>query len=113
MNDRFVKACQGKSYSQGGLNVPDLKQICKKRGITNCNLSRNDLLKAICPDALGTAVTRRPKPTEPKPTSDFDLNKLKKACQGKSKSAGGLNLSELKQICKKRGIKNATYADQK
>lgn len=53
MEQRILKACEGKSKSQGGLNVEDIKKILKERGLSTAGL-RTDLLERLC-----TISTRR------------------------------------------------------
>ena len=52
MEARFQKACAGKSYSQGGLNMKDLREIARTRNIANySSLKRSDLLAQLCKKA--------------------------------------------------------------
>jgi hypothetical protein len=51
MESRLTRACQGKSNSQGGLNMPDLKEIAEKLGVPPSklsSLSRAGLLDILC-----------------------------------------------------------------
>jgi len=67
MNIQIQKACQGKSKSQGGLNVSDIKDIIKKQYPEKNikNLKRIELLKILC-DSLGIDAKHRQKVAEKK-----------------------------------------------
>ena len=91
MDQRLKKACEGKSASQGGLNVPDLKKLPGAKGKT-----RKELLDSLCKKKAAPKSPKRPnRKSVPKNTMS---DKLKKACQGKSAKQGGLNVTDLKKL---------------
>lgn len=53
MDKKIKLACLGKSASQGGLNVGDIKDILKKRGLST-NGARAALLKRLCNNNIPT-----------------------------------------------------------
>jgi hypothetical protein len=104
MDQRLKNACAGKSASQGGLNLTDIIAIAKSQGHSGAG-SRPALLKAIC-SALGTTVAAITKPAlkqAPAHVAVPSNSALKRACEGKGASAGGMNLSEIKSLAKSMG----------
>ena len=87
MDEKLMKACEGKTASQGGLNVSDLKKLPGAKGKT-----RKELLDSLCKK---TSSVKKPK--TPVTNSGMD-EKLRKACEGKTASQGGLNVSDLKKL---------------
>lgn len=81
MDSRLKRACEGKSESQGGMNVPELHSIARQKGYTG-GKNRQDLISFLCgakakaavkpvkPKAPGgagaVAVKLKPKPVKPK-----------------------------------------------
>ncbi len=53
MEQRFLKACHGKPYSEGGLNITQLKTICQEFDLEDCSNDRLELLKLICISRIG------------------------------------------------------------
>lgn len=47
MDDKLAKACNGKSASQGGMNVPELYQLARRQGYTGPKLRMN-ILDYVC-----------------------------------------------------------------
>jgi len=83
---RLKKACEGKSKTQGGYNVTELKKIYT--GMNNDKSvpkTRKGLLDKICEHSESHVTT----------TSD---ERLVKACQGKTYSQGGYNITHLKKL---------------
>lgn len=65
--DQIKLACRGKSRSQGGLNVIDIKQILRSRKINfRSTATRQQLLNLMCSDKVSTL---RPPPPTTKPPS--------------------------------------------
>lgn len=58
---RTVKACEGKSYSQGGLNIPDIQEILRSRGVSAVG-NRQQLLDILCDRVPAAAAARLPPP---------------------------------------------------
>lgn len=126
---RLVKACAGKSRSQGGYNVSDLKKFY---GADASKLTRPQLLKKLCAKAATKSATKSATATKPTPTTKPATKpattksatkpapatkpatkpamkpvvdqRLIKACAGKSYSQGGYNLSHIRNICRERGL---------
>jgi hypothetical protein len=118
---RLQKACAGKAASQGGLNMPDIVAIAKQQGHSGVG-KRDELLAVIC-KSLGTTVAKvvaaapvavqAPAPIAiqaPAPVAVVAApsnDTLKRACEGKAASAGGMNLPEIKALAKSMGHSGA------
>lgn len=59
-------ACQGKSQSQGGMNVPELFQLAKGQGYTGEKL-RQKILDFLCKPAAKPVAVKPVKPVKPAP----------------------------------------------
>lgn len=46
-NKKFQKACKGLSKSRGGMNLSELKEMARKKGLGNLK-SRQELIEALC-----------------------------------------------------------------
>lgn len=67
MDERLQKACDGKSESQGGMNVPELYEIARKNGYTGAK-NRLELINFLCkskPSGTGNLTAVKPKPVKP------------------------------------------------
>lgn len=96
MDQRLTKACEGKTASQGGLNVKELAEIAKGRGYKG-EAKRSQLIEFLCKGPAQPAPVLAPVPAIPVPVAAVPVMEpaLVKACRGKTKSAGGLNTDEL------------------
>lgn len=63
MDERLKKACEGKSASKGGMNIPELRQIATSLSLVATG-SRDDLLRLLCTSTSVKAVI--PSSTPPK-----------------------------------------------
>jgi hypothetical protein len=114
MTDRLSKACSGKSASQGGMNLQEIKALAITAGHSGKG-SRDELLAAICksnppvrqnppvpaPVRQNPPVPAQIIPPNPQPQVKVNLNpRLKSVCADQSKTAarGGMNLPEIKAI---------------
>lgn len=59
---RIENACKGLSESRGGMNVPELKEIVRKKGYKNVK-SRKDLLSIICSEEDTEEIETPPLPS--------------------------------------------------
>jgi len=50
IEEKIRKACEGKTASTGGLNIPEIREIIRSRGINTATskMSRAELLKILC-----------------------------------------------------------------
>lgn len=64
MDEKLLKACEGKSASQGGLNVPELHKMAVAKGYTGAK-KRADILAFLCKPA----TTKPAKPVSTKPAT--------------------------------------------
>ena len=109
---RLQKACAGKAASQGGLNMPDIIALAKQQGHSGVG-KREELLAVIC-KSLGTTVKEVAAAAPAQvaapvaapvaaqvaaPTNE----RLKRACENKGASAGGMNLPEIKALAQSMG----------
>ncbi len=70
---RFELACQGKSASAGGMNLPEIKQIAKSMGASTDGL-RKDILARICNNsAPSTSTSKRTKERHVFTADDLDM----------------------------------------
>lgn len=152
---RLEKACQGKSASAGGMNVPEIKALAQRMKHSGIG-DRKTLLEVVCralhhpellsgasapapaPAPIAPAVPSAPAPIAPvapkthvpvpglvpiqsgkkltvkipspvkvsEPAAyvpQFQSERLRLACQGKSEGAGGMNIPEIKAIAMSRG----------
>lgn len=138
---RLEKACQGKSASAGGMNVPEIKVLAQRMKHSGIG-DRKTLLEVVCralhhpellsgaPSAPAPIAPVAPKPHVPVPglvpiqsgkkltvkiptpvkgsepaayVPQFQSERLRLACQGKSEGAGGMNIPEIKAIAMSRG----------
>ena len=66
---RLGPACDGSTYSKGGLNVPDLIRLAESKGHADArSMSRRQLLNLLCPKKSNTSVlVRAPEPAADRP----------------------------------------------
>lgn len=65
MEQSILLACQGKSKSQGGLNVSDIRKVLSDRGMSSTG-SRADLIKRLCSSSAPASAKAK---TAPSPAS--------------------------------------------
>ena len=66
MEPRLVKACLGKSYTAGGLNLPDIRRIAQERGLDSTG-KRAEVLRRICQRPQAPAPPRRQRQQRQRP----------------------------------------------
>ena len=130
MDNAITNACLGKSKSQGGLNLPDIKKLAKQQNV-NATGSRVDILSELCSKlGLPTNTTKRQikpvqvqikptkpvqikpvKPVKPVKPSSYTTEQIKNACLGKSKGNGGLNLPDIRKLAVLHNVKSSGTRD--
>lgn len=60
MDDRLIKACEGKSATQGGINVPELHKMAVSKGYTGKKI-RKEILEFLCKPQKATLAPKAPK----------------------------------------------------
>ncbi len=90
---KLLNACQGKSANQGGMNLPEIKELAKSMGHSGVG-KREDLIKVIC-TVMGK-TTQVAQVAQKKQMNEDE--RLRKACAGFGTAMGGMNTDEIRKM---------------